>query len=31
VERMAFVPEHALYKIITALELDAKRHGRSTG
>jgi phage gp16-like protein len=31
VERMAFVPAHALYKIITALELDAKRHGRARG
>jgi phage gp16-like protein len=31
VERMAFVPERALYKIITALELDAKRHGRARG
>jgi phage gp16-like protein len=31
VERTAFVPEHELYKIITALELDARRHGRSTG
>jgi phage gp16-like protein len=31
VERTAFVPEHELYKIITALELDAKRHGRARG
>jgi phage gp16-like protein len=31
VERTAFVPARELYKIITALELDAKRHGRSTG
>jgi phage gp16-like protein len=31
VERLAFVPERELYKIITALELDARRHGRARG
>jgi phage gp16-like protein len=31
VASIAWVPEDELYKVITALELDAKRHGRERG